>query len=76
MTLLRSQCELILNQALESKVGIVCRILPGFNVTKEEAKLYRFRKELGNPELLNLIIKLSPENPDNEIWILRGDLLT
>jgi hypothetical protein len=82
MTILRDQAHSILHRALESRIGIQIRILddgkdkgdtpvvtPSLRVKQI---FYRFRKEIGDIELLSLQIRLCPKDPNNRLWITKG----
>ena len=80
MTILREQAERILRQAQESRLGI--RIL----ITEDQGQgtgtvtpslrakqiLYRFRREIGDVELLSLQIHLYPKDPNHRLLITKG----
>ena len=38
--------------------------------------LYRFRKELGDERFLKIQIRLSPDDPDNELWLINQSALS
>lgn len=70
MTALREQSAAILNRALLAEIGIIVRT---DNAMRAKAVLYRFRKELGDPNLMKLQLRLSPDAPDTDIWVFRGE---
>lgn len=79
MSILRQQAENILRQALESRVGVQVKIneeTVGTVTPSLRAKqiLYRFRKEIGDVELLKLQIRLCPGDPDRKLWIIKGEI--
>jgi hypothetical protein len=82
LTILQDQAHSILRQAVESRIGIQIKILddgkdngdtpvvtPSLRVKQI---LYRFRKEIGDVELLSLQIRLCPRDPNNRLWITKG----
>lgn len=79
MTILRDQAESILRQAANARVGIQIRILeeiPGTVTPSLRVKqtLYRFRREIGDIELMGLKIYLCPHDPDRRLWIIKGEV--
>ena len=76
-TLLELASLAILNACVASDHGIIIKIETrgetDVNTPALRAKqtLYRFRKESGNPEYKNIQIRLSPDNPDTELWLLK-----
>jgi hypothetical protein len=70
----------ILEAAASSATGIRCRILTPVGIDsvtptlRAKQVLYRFRRELGDPRYAQIQIRLSPDDPDNELWLIRtGD---
>jgi hypothetical protein len=59
---------MILNAALTSALGIVVRTN---DAAKARATLYRVRKLLGDVELGQLQIRVSPDDSEHELWIIR-----
>lgn len=80
MTLLSDQAARALYATLESPLGTIWRASHSTDAPmispalRAEQILYRFRKELGDPELLKIQIRLSPDDPDHEIYLIKqGD---
>jgi hypothetical protein len=65
------QCLTILQMAAARPTGIV---VATNNPTKMRQTLYRFRKEWGDPEFANLQVRASPDDTENEVWILRSNV--
>ncbi len=59
----------ILYQALHSPLGLVVRG-PNFNTTQQ--RLYKARRESGDPELDRLQFRRSPFEPEHEVWVVKG----
>jgi hypothetical protein len=59
----------ILYQAKSSPLGVVVWVS---DFVKAQQRLYRARRESGDPELACLQIRRSPYDPDNELWLVRG----
>lgn len=59
----------LLYQALASPLGIVIRV---DNFQLAQAKLYAARRQSGDPELACLQLRHSPFDPEQELWIIRG----
>lgn len=70
MNAIDTQCLSVLQAAASSAVGLCIRTNNAF---KARAELYRFRKDFGDPELRSLQIRVSPNDSENELWILRPD---
>jgi len=62
------QCLSVMQTAAASAIGIVVQTN---NPTKLRQTLYRFRKEWADPEFANLQVRASPDDSENEVWILR-----
>lgn len=79
-TFLAVHAETFLRAALAAEYGIKIRVhvvSPDPIVTpalRARAILYRFRGELGNDVYNSLQIRLSPDDPQNRLWIIRGDV--
>jgi len=79
LTILASAAAKALYTALESPVGIIIRTYhqaetlttPSF---RAKQILYRFRKELGDVELLKIQIRFSPTEPDTELWLIKTEI--
>lgn len=73
MTLLRDSVLNILNEAISRETGIVVRVeSPGGMVTpvlRAKQVLYRFKSE--NTDFKNLQIRISPDDPDHELWLIK-----
>lgn len=75
-TLLRRSTVAILNEALKTDYGIAVSVhAPNMTTPSLRAKqvLYRFKNE--NSDFANLQIRLSPDDPDNELWIINTERL-
>lgn len=59
----------LLYQALASPRGIVLAVT---DFVPCQAKLYKARKDSGDPALAALQFRRSPQNPEGEIWIVKG----
>lgn len=55
--------------ALASSNGVVLSVT---DTTNAKAKLYQSRKASGDPDLMALQIRTSPDNPDSELWLVKG----
>lgn len=74
MTILSDQAAKILYRALEAETGLILHVYgAGAATLRAQQILYRFRKELGDPELKRLQFRLSPRDPDHELWIIKED---
>lgn len=79
MTLLANQAAKALYKALECPTGAVFRAQHSGEVPlitpslRAQQILYRFRKELDDPDLLKIQIRLSPDDPDHELWLIKGE---
>lgn len=73
MTLLRDSVLNILNEAISRETGIVVRVeSPGGMTTpvlRAKQVLYRFKSE--NTDFKNLQIRISPDDPDHELWLIK-----
>lgn len=72
-TLLAQTARVILAEALGAEVGTIVEVFaPGMVAPALRAKqtLYRFKNE--NADFRNIQIRLSPENPDTELWLLNN----
>ena len=67
-TVLQRQAQAILTAASETEIGLAVKTN---DVMRAKAILYRFRKELKNEEYACLQIRLSPINPNGELWLLK-----
>ena len=63
------RCITLLDAGASSELGIVIKTN---DPMKARANLYRVRKELANPEWIPLTIRVSPNEPENEIWLIRN----
>ena len=71
MTVLELQCLAIWKAALSSTVGI--RV--GTNdPTRARALMYKVRSTAGDVELNPLMIRVSPDDSEGELWILRNSV--
>jgi hypothetical protein len=55
--------------ALSARNGVVLSVT---DTTQAKAKLYQVRKSSGDPDLLGLQIRTSPDNPSEELWLVKG----
>jgi hypothetical protein len=70
--------DFALHLALESRFGIEIlihdfgegAIVPAQRVQKI---IFRYRHEVGNPELMRLTIDLHPSDPDHKLWIYKTE---
>lgn len=69
MTALELQCAAILKAASEAEVGIVVHTN---DPAKARATLYATRKLFGDSEFKNLTIRVSPDDTEHELWIIRN----
>lgn len=68
MTPLEIQCHTILLAASTAEFGLVVKTNDPY---RARASLYGFRTKLGDPELATLQIRVSPNDSEQEIWIIR-----
>ena len=68
MTPTETQCAMILDAAKASAYGLV---IGTSNAAKARASLYRVRNMLGDTELRELQIRVSPDDSEHELWIIR-----
>jgi hypothetical protein len=76
MSILATQAESCLRQALEAQYGIQVLILQdnGGVVTpalRAKQILYRFRREIGDIELNKITIRSCPSDPDHRLWLIK-----
>ena len=64
------QCAMLLQTAASAALGLVIQTN---DPIKARAKLYGIRKALSDPTLAQLQIRVSPDDPEHEIWLLRRD---
>jgi hypothetical protein len=62
------QCSTILLAAASATFGLVVRTNSPY---KARAMLYRVRKELGDTTLEGLHIRVSPDDTEGAIWVIR-----
>lgn len=68
----------ILTEAASSRFGLIVRIqtIGGSDVVTPALRarqlFYRIRREIGGPETKDIQIRLSPTDPDNELWLIKG----
>jgi hypothetical protein len=71
-----------LTTAADAEVGIIFRVEQAPTVEmvtpslRAKQMLYRFRKEFGDPRFANIQIRLSPDNPDDELWLINTRAIT
>lgn len=68
MNSLDMQCHTVLLAAASAEVGLVLRTNDPY---RARASLYRFRNAIGDAELRGLQIRVSPDDSEHEIWIIR-----
>jgi hypothetical protein len=66
-TMIEVQCGMILQTAINAELAI--RVKTN-NPTRARLSLYNTRKALGNVEFAQLQIRVSPDDPEGEIWII------
>lgn len=69
MTQLDMQCLTILQAAACADIGLCVKTNDPY---KARASLYKFRKDIGDVTLTSLQIRVSPNDSEGEIWILRN----
>jgi hypothetical protein len=67
-TALEVQCATILYAAKDAELGLIIKTN---NPYKARASLYKARRDLGDVELAKLQIRVSPDDSEGELWILR-----
>lgn len=65
---LEVQCLAVLRAASSAQFGVVLRTS---NAAKARATLYRIRKDLGDVALAAIHIRVSPDDSEHELWLLR-----
>ena len=63
-------CDDLFTRAVESVSGI---IVATNSTERAQSMLTRYRKELGNPDYAKIGIRLSPDDPDRELWLIKID---
>jgi len=63
----------ILQAAVTSAFGLRLRVS---NPVRARQALYRFRKEFGDPSFEDLMLKVSPDDPEGELWLLNKPTIT
>lgn len=69
MSALEAQCQLVLMAAASSSVGIV---VVTSNPVKARAALYTTRRKLGGVDYANLQVRVSPDHPERELWLIKS----
>jgi hypothetical protein len=69
MNALELQCLAILQTAATSEVGIVVRTN---DAARARLILYKVRKDVGDVELSSIAIRVSPDDSEHELWLLRN----
>jgi hypothetical protein len=64
------QCTMLLQAAATAALGLV---IVTNDPIKARATLYKVRQTLADPTLDALQIRVSPDNAEKEIWLLRKD---
>lgn len=57
-------------KAYSQRFGIVLAVS---DAKAAKTLLYLARQKLGDPVLADLQIRTSPDNPENELWIIKSD---
>jgi|HubBroStandDraft_2_1064218.scaffolds.fasta_scaffold437544_2 hypothetical protein len=70
MTPLDLQCTMLLQTASSTALGLV---VVTNDPIRARATLYRVRRTLDDPTLASLQIRVSPDNAEHEIWLVRRD---
>lgn len=68
-TLLQRQVTMILDAATKCSVGIIV-FVEGKTALQAATTIRRIAKEMGDATHAGLTIRLSPINPDQELWII------
>lgn len=69
MSPLEQQCVSILQAATQATHGIVVHTN---DPARARATLYRVRKLVGDSEFNHLMIRVSPDDTEHELWIIRN----
>lgn len=72
-TALDLQCATIWQAVATSDLGLV---ITTNDPAKARASLYRFRNSIGDTELTPFTIRVSPNAPTAELWIIRQEKTT
>lgn len=78
-TMLGRQAAKALYRALDAEIGVKYRTVHPISTEiiapSQRARqiLYRFRREIGDPSLLSIQIRLSKSDPDHTIYLIRGN---
>lgn len=67
-SVLELQCHAVLSAAASSELGIVIQTQ---SPQKARNSLYTFRKSFGDPTFNDLHIRVSPNDSEHELWIIR-----
>jgi hypothetical protein len=67
---IETQCAMILNEAKSTAHGLVVRTSDAY---RARATFYRVRRMVGDIELSKLQIRVSPDDSEHELWIIRLD---
>ncbi len=62
------QCHAILSAAASAAIGLV---LKTNNPAKARQVLYNFRTQFPDPSFADLTVRVSPDDSETELWILR-----
>lgn len=68
--------------AADTEVGMIFRVEQAPTVEmvtpslRAKQMLYRFRKDFGDPRFVAIQIRLSPDDPDNELWLINTHAIT
>ena len=75
-TLLELQSDAILRAAAQAEYGIIVRIIMTATIVaptlRAKQVLYAYRRNLG-PDFKAIQIRLSPRDPDHELWLINGN---
>lgn len=69
MTPIEHQCASILSAAASAEFGLVLRTN---DPARARALLYKVRKDIGDSEWNKLMIRISPDDSEHELWIIRN----
>lgn len=62
------QCHAVLTAAASADIGIVVNTN---NPVKARASIYAFRKALADPSFADIHIRVSPNDSEHELWVIR-----
>lgn len=65
---LAAAADAIYRDAIACETGLIVRTN---HVMRAKAMFYTYRKELGNPDYMFIQIRISPTNPETDLWFIR-----